>query len=109
MRPTTTQPADAAAQPDEPPVETTDRSIVEAMPDDTLPLGVDGEDAVHHFSRRADLVVVEAPSGRIERREHLTSQTRTLASWIAYVDDKRGWRTLNYADTFEDVLREALT
>ena len=85
---------------------TTDRSAVEQLPDDTLPLGVDGEDAAHHYSRIAQTVVVEAPSGRVERRVDL--EDRSLAAWIGFVDETREWRTLNYAGSFADILSEAI-
>lgn len=82
------------------------RTAIEKLPSDALPLGVDGENAAHHFSRIAGRVVVEHPTRGVERVVDLDG--RTLASWIGYVDTQRGWVTLNYADTFADVLSEAL-
>jgi hypothetical protein len=69
-------------------------------------LGTDATGAVHHYSAYDDRVVVVAESGQIERAEDLTD--RQLSAWIAYVDDKRGWGTLNYADSFGEILLEAL-
>lgn len=75
-------------------------------PSDATKLGVDGEGSTHYYSRIADAVAVQAPSGTVERRESL--EDRQLATWIAYVDDKRGWSELNYAESFGDILLEAL-
>jgi hypothetical protein len=88
--------------------ETWDERCTEAadLPADALELGVDVEGSTHHYSRIADTVVVETPTGAIERRINL--EGRTLSSWIAYVDTRREWRSLNYAESFGDVLREAL-
>ncbi|MFT4921733.1 MAG: hypothetical protein ACI8XM_000939 [Haloarculaceae archaeon] len=75
------------------------------FPSDALQLGVDGDGATHHYSRIAAEVTVTT-NGDVERRVDI--EGRTLASWIAYVDGQRGWATLNYADSFGDVLREAI-
>lgn len=85
----------------------TDKStVIDDLPTDALPMGVDGADSVHYYTRRDHVVVVETPRGTVERRIELDG--RSLTEWIAYVDDERGWATLNYADTFADVLTEAL-
>ena len=76
------------------------------FPSDATKLGVDGEDSTHYYSRIADAVAVQTPNGTVERRESL--EDRKLATWIVYVDDKRGWRDLNYAESFADILLEAL-
>lgn len=82
-------------------------TATDQLPNDVLPLGVDGEGNVHHYTRREHLVVVETPSGHVERREELDD--RPLEEWIEFVEDEDvGWETLNYADCFADVLTEAL-
>jgi len=49
---------------------------------------------------------VVAADGGIERTFDLSD--RRLSAYIAFVAEERGWDTLNYAETFGDVLREAL-
>lgn len=56
--------------------------------------------------RREHRVVVETPSGHVERDEDLGD--RPLEHWIGFVDDEVGWKRVNYADCFTDVLEEAL-
>lgn len=86
---------------------TTDEgTAADRLPNDVLPLGVDGEDSAHLYTRREHTVVVETPSGRIEQRIEL--EDRPLEDWVAFVDEKRGWATLNYASCFADVLEDAL-
>ena len=79
---------------------------LQSLPFDRYELGVDGEGAVHFHSPRADRVVVVDERGAVEETIDLTE--RTLASYVAFVDGRRGWSTLNYAETFGDILREAL-
>ena len=76
------------------------------LPTDALKLGVDGEGSRHHYSRIAHAVVAVTPAGHVERHEQLGE--RRLGDWIAYVDDKRGWESVNYRGTFAEVVAEAL-
>jgi hypothetical protein len=69
-------------------------------------LGTDGDGAVHHMSRQVDRIVVVRADGTTE--EVIDIDGRTLAGYIAFVDDRRGWATLRYKETFGDILREAL-
>jgi hypothetical protein len=69
-------------------------------------LGIDAQGCVHHYSPYDARVVVVDDEGTIQRTEDLAD--RRLATWVAYVDDKRGWADLRYAETFGDILREAL-
>lgn len=85
---------------------TTQHNDVIDLPTDALKLGVDGEQSTHHYSRIAHEVVAVTPAGHVERHEHLGD--RRLVEWIAYVDGKRGWETLNYAESFAEIVAEAL-
>ena len=69
-------------------------------------LGIDAEGAVHHHSPYDDRVVVVTESGAIERTIEIGD--RRLAASVAFLDDERGWSTLNHAESFGDILREAL-
>ena len=69
-------------------------------------LGTDAEGAVHHHSPYDDRVVVVDERGRIERTVDLSD--RRLSAWIGYVDHKRGWQSLNYRESFAEIVREAL-
>lgn len=81
------------------------RDALESL-DRPTTLGTDAEGAVHHHSAYDDRVVVVAESGAIERTFDLSG--RTLATYVAFVDENRGWDSLNYADSFGEILREAL-
>lgn len=78
------------------------------MPSDKITLGVDGDGSVHHFSRIADRVVVCDSAGAIEQIVDLSDDSRNLSGWVAFVAERRGWDDLNYADSFGDILSEAL-
>lgn len=69
-------------------------------------LGIDAEGAVHHFSPFDDAVVVVAADGAVEER--IDTADRRLATYIAFVDDRRGWADLQYAESFGEILSEAL-
>ena len=69
-------------------------------------LGVDTTGAVHHHSPYDDRVVVVAQSGDIERTFDLSH--RRLSAYLAFVDEQRGWADLRYADSFGQILSEAL-
>ena len=69
-------------------------------------LGTDGTGAVHHHSAYDDRVVVVAADGSIERTVDLAD--RRISAWIAYVDDRRGWDSLRYRESFAEILHEAL-
>ena len=69
-------------------------------------LGTDADGAVHHHSPYDDRVVVVDERGGIEHSFDLTD--RDLSAYIAHVDDCRGWATLNYADSFGEILVEGL-
>jgi len=81
------------------------RDALESL-DRPTTLGTDAAGATHHHSAYDDRVVVVAESGAIERTFDLTD--RKLATYVAFVDDQRGWDSLNYADSFGEILREAL-
>jgi hypothetical protein len=81
------------------------RDALESL-DRPATLGTDATGAVHHHSAYDDRVVVVAADGGIERTFDLSD--RRLSAYIAFVAEERGWDTLNYAETFGDVLREAL-
>jgi len=70
------------------------------LPSDVLHLGVDADGKEHYHSRIADTVVVIDPDGTVERITSLDE--RPLKDWIKYVEDKRGWKALNYADSFAE-------
>jgi len=69
-------------------------------------LGTDAAGATHHHSAYDDRVVVVAEDGRIERTFDLSD--RKLSAYVAFVDDQRGWDSLNYAESFGEILREAI-
>jgi hypothetical protein len=69
-------------------------------------LGTDAEGAVHHHSAYDDRVVVVADDGSIERTFDLSD--RKLATYVGFVQENRGWSSLNYAESFEAVLKEAI-
>jgi hypothetical protein len=69
-------------------------------------LGTDTEGATHHHSAYDDRVVVVAEDGRIERTFDLSG--RKLSAYVAFVDDQRGWDSLHYAESFGEILREAI-
>jgi hypothetical protein len=69
-------------------------------------LGTDTAGAVHHYSAYDDRVVVVAESGRVERTFDTTG--KKLATYVAFVDDQRGWDSLHYAESFGEILREAI-
>jgi hypothetical protein len=69
-------------------------------------LGTDATGAVHHHSAYDDRVVVVAEDGRIERTFDLSD--RKLSAYVAFVDDQRGWDDLRYAESFGEILREAI-
>lgn len=76
------------------------------LPSDALYLGVDANGAEHYHSRIADTVVVLDPAGTVERREELDG--RPLSDWIDYVENNRGWKKLNYADSLAEIITDAL-
>ena len=69
-------------------------------------LGTDAEGCVHHHSPYDARVVVVDERGRIERTVDLSD--RQLSTWLAYVDEKRGWEDLNYRESFAEIVAEAL-
>ena len=69
-------------------------------------LGTDATGAVHHHSAYDDRVVVVTESGEIETTFDLSEGS--LAGFIAHVDQTRGWSNLRYAESFGDILKEAL-
>ena len=69
-------------------------------------LGTDADGAVHHYSAYDDRVVVVAEDGSIERT--FDTDGKRLATYVAFVDENRGWSKLHYAETFGDILREAI-
>ena len=69
-------------------------------------LGTDAEGCVHHHSPYDARVVVVDERGRIERTVDLSD--RQLSTWLAYVDEKRGWQNLNYRESFAEIVAEAL-
>lgn len=70
-------------------------------------LGTDTTGAVHHYSAYDRRVVVVAADWSIEQTIDTTD--RKLATYVAYVADRRGWDRLHYAETFGDVLKEAIS
>jgi len=76
-------------------------------PTDVTKLGVDAEGDIHHYSRIASNVYVLNLDGELVREE--TVEGRDLPRWIGYVDTKRGWASLNYADSLEAIIRDALS
>jgi len=82
------------------------RDELERLPYDRYELGVDGDGTVHFHSPRADRIVAVAADGSIETTIDLAD--RRLARYVAFVDDRRGWSDLNYAESFGDILMEAL-
>lgn len=69
-------------------------------------LGTDAEGATHHHSPYDDRVVVVAEDGAIETTFDLSGGS--LAGFVAHVDETRGWATLHYAESFGEILKEAL-
>ena len=69
-------------------------------------LGTDATGAVHQHSTYDDRVVVVAQSGDIERTFDLSD--RRLSAYLAFIDAERGWADLRYADSFGQILSEAL-
>ena len=69
-------------------------------------LGTDADGAVHHYSPYDDRVVVVAADGTVE--QSIDTADRRLAAYVAFVDEQRGWADLQYAESFGDILREAL-
>jgi len=69
-------------------------------------LGTDAAGAVHHHSAYDDRVVVVDADGAIERTFDLSD--RKLATYVAFVAEGRGWSRLHYAESFGEILREAI-
>jgi len=69
-------------------------------------VGTDAAGCVHHHSPYDARVVVVGPEGDIRRVEDLAD--RKLATWIAFVDEKRGWDSLRYKETYAEILHEAI-
>ena len=69
-------------------------------------LGTDAQGATHHHSPYDARVVVVDERGDIERTVDLSD--RQLSTWLAYVDEKRGWENLNYRESFGQIVVEAL-
>jgi len=69
-------------------------------------LGTDAEGAVHFHSPYDGRVVVVAATGEIETTIDLDG--RKLSQYLAYVDGERGWDRIEYAESFGEILREAL-
>jgi hypothetical protein len=70
-------------------------------------LGTDAEGATHHHSPYDDKIVVVGPDGTIQHTIDVAD--RTLAAWIAYVQEERGaWQNLNYRDSYAEILKEGL-
>lgn len=69
-------------------------------------LGVDAEGAVHHHSPYDNRVVVVDERGDIEAT--FDTADRQLATYVAFVDDSRGWADLNYKASYADILAEAI-
>ena len=68
-------------------------------------LGTDGQGGTHHHSPYDRRVVVVSEAGDIEHVEELG--TREIGEWIAYVRDERGWASLNYRESFAEIVVEA--
>lgn len=69
-------------------------------------LGTDATGAVHHHSPYQDRVVVVDDDGEIEQT--IDTDGRRLSAYLAYVDHERGWRSIQYHETYGELLREAL-
>jgi len=69
-------------------------------------LGTDATGATHHHSAYDDRVVVAAADGAIERTFDLSG--RKLSAYVAFVGENRGWSRLHYAESFGEILREAI-
>jgi hypothetical protein len=70
-----------------------------------MKLGLDDTGAEHYYSRIAHTVVV-IDDATVEQRQELGD--RRLETWIDYVEAERGWRELRYADSFADIVADAL-
>jgi len=81
------------------------RDALEAL-DRPHVVGTDAAGCVHHHSPYDARVVVVDPDGSIARVEELGD--RKLATWIAFVDDTRGWADLQYRETYAEILHEAI-
>jgi hypothetical protein len=81
------------------------RDALESL-DRPTTLGTDATGAVHHHSAYDDRVVVVGADGAIERTFDLTD--RKLATYVGFVQENRGWQNLRYADSFGEILREAI-
>jgi hypothetical protein len=75
------------------------------LPTDAMKLGIDDTGAEHYYSRIAHTVVV-IDDATVEQREELDD--RRLETWIDYVDAERGWGELRYAESFADIVADAL-
>ena len=75
------------------------------LPSDTTLLGTDGEHASHYYSRRINTVFIEETAGRVIKQD---LDDRQLSTWVAYVDQERGWDDLLYAESFVKILANAL-
>ena len=75
------------------------------LPSDTTLLGTDGEHASHYYSRRINTVFIEEKAGRTIKQD---LGDRQLSTWVAYVAEERGWDDLRYAESFVEVLADAL-
>jgi hypothetical protein len=69
-------------------------------------LGTDADGAVHHHSAYDDRVVVAAADGAIERTFDLSD--KKLATYVGFVQENRGWESLNYAESFVEIFHEAI-
>jgi len=69
-------------------------------------LGTDDEGCVHHHSPYDRRVVVVDDRGDITHVEALGA--REIDEWIDYVAAERGWETLNYRESFAEIVAEAL-
>jgi len=87
-----------SARPAQKPAGTIDAPI--DLPSDALRLGVDSEGATHHYSRIAGTVAIVETDGNVHRTD---LEERPLETWIDYVADERGWKTLRYADSFVEL------
>lgn len=70
------------------------------LPSDTLLLGTDDVGTDHYYSRIANIVVTVDTDGTTQRED---LGDRPLQHWIAYVDEKRGWKTLQYVESIVDL------
>ena len=80
--------------------------IERQLPSDAVKLGIDRIGATHYYSQITHEIVVVSTADTVERRQNLNE--RSIETWIDYVADERGWSRLNYADSFTDVLADAL-